>query len=593
MGWPYRFLPNLTEEQKDIRRILLDTYAFRAQLSVLVPLLLLQLYFLVSWIVRRQFRGGKDDVPSSPRGKESRGSSARWLRDVENAMARARWWGGEEVEGLGLRIGGRKGEVLGASVWMGWLLVLCIVQTGDDYFHLTKRFGIIAASQLPLQYLLALKTPYSPLQYITRSSHETLNSLHQLLGRITTILLYLHAIFYLGAWITIGNLASKIQEWYVLAGIFGIGAFTAVGTTALSPVRQWSYRIFYVTHVTLATALLPVLFFHVSHIRIYLYETSVVYAVNIILRSLASTTAPASMRVLPGTNLLEIDVPQPQGVAVRQMWAPGQHAYVSLPGHPMLRTFRSNPFTVASIPAVDGNLRFVARILDGNTAKLAKAADESKRQREITVEGPYGVITHAEKLLAYDRILFVAGGVGATFIVPLYRQLLADLSPSKGSHRRQRVSFLWSVKSRAEINWALPAEAREREGFLERLTVFVTGCREAGNMAGTSGGVALGEPADDAYGETDEGIELEEQKNLLSSKADEDGKTAPDGLKILAGRPNISKILDQTFSRGHGSERVAVVVCGPSGLTRGVRDEVGRWVGRGRDIWFWAESFGY
>ena len=131
MGWPYRFLPNLTEEQKDQRRVLLDTYAFRAQISVLAPLLLVQIYFLLTWILRKRLRGYEDGTPSSPRGKELRGSSGKWLRDVESTFARVKWWGGEESKVFGVGMGGRKGEVLGAGVWMAWLLVLCFVQTGD------------------------------------------------------------------------------------------------------------------------------------------------------------------------------------------------------------------------------------------------------------------------------------------------------------------------------------------------------------------------------------------------------------------------------------------------------------------------------
>ncbi|KAK5105803.1 hypothetical protein LTR62_002145 [Meristemomyces frigidus] len=551
MNWPYHFL-DLTQEEKDRRRTLLDTYGSRAQLSVLAPLLALQIYFLVSWLsIRWRSRNGGigyggrvDSPPSSPRSKKLRSSS-----------------------------------LFGAS------------RTGGDYLHLTKRFGIVASSQLPLQYLLALKSPYSPLQYLTRRSHETLNSLHQLLGRITTLLLYSHAILYLNFYILSNLLTAKLQEGYVLAGIFGIVAFTAVGTAALTPVRRWSYKVFYITHVTLAIALLPVLWFHVSHIRIYLYETAAVYALNTALRFLASSTRAASMRVIPGTNLLEIEVPLTS--ASRQKWAPGQHAYISLAGHPLLRTFRSNPFTVASIPTSDGHLRFMARILDGNTAKLAtQAGHDSKREHLITVEGPYGVVTHAERLLRYDRVLFIAGGVGATFIVPLYRQLLADLSPSAGSRRRGMANFLWMVRSRAETAWALPAQKRERQGFVERLRVQVTGSKAVNEESlGASEGREGME--DTGYDHAEQGIELEEQKNLLADEGHEDTKSDMQGLKVFEGRPDLTKAIEQTLSSGHGSDKVAVVVCSPGSLSRAVRNEVGLWVGRGRDVWFWDESFGY
>lgn len=470
-----------------------------------------------------------------------------------------------------------------------------------DYLHLTKRFGTVASSQLPFQYLLAFKSPYSPLQILTRSSHETLNNLHQHLGRITTLLLYIHAAFYINFYVISNLLAAKIQEAYVICGIVGVVAFTAVGTTALSPIRKLSYRLFYIMHVTLATALLPVLYFHVSHIRIYLYETAMVYAISAVLRTINTQSLPGSIRLVPDTALIEITIPFPKASSRAQVssgWQPGQHAYVSLAGHPFLRTFKSNPFTVASIPAVDGNLRFIAKVLDGNTAKLARSANDrkvTKMSQTLSVEGPYGVATHADRLLGYDRILLIAGGVGATFIVPIYRQLLADLSPSKGSYRRQRVSFVWAARSKADVTWALPTEVKEREGFVERLEVYLTSSM-ASDVATPSGSFTIGVDDEDdkaGYGEPEDGIELEEQKTLLSGEADGTvAATASDELPIRAGRPNVTRLIDQTFSHG-GAERVAVVVCGPRSLGGAVRKEVGRFVSKGREVWFWEESFAF
>lgn len=457
--------------------------------------------------------------------------------------------------------------------------------------HITKRFGTIASSQLPFQYLLALKSPYSPLQILTRSSHETLNSLHQHLGYIVTALFYLHGVLYINYFMLNDLLAVKLLQPYIVCGIVGIVAFTAVGTTALSPVRKWSYRVFYITHVTLATALLPVLFFHVSHIRIYLYETAVIYALNALLRVFNTETLSGTVKLLPNSSLVEINIPLPKAALGKQRskWQPGQHAYVSLASHPFLRTFRSNPLTLASIPATDGSFRFVARVLDGNTAKLAQhaIARESSTQT-MSVEGPYGVATHADKLLEYDRVLLVAGGIGATFLVPLYRQLLTDLSPSKGSYRRQRVSFSWVARSKSDVTWALPSDPKEREGFVERLDVHLTGSSTDSSAVNPSSGAGtMSQESTTAYGEPEDGLELEEHKELLSKEQDEDGGA---DFIPLSGRPSIAEVVGRAFAHG-STEKVAVVVCGPRSLNQASRREVGRYIARGRNVWFWEERF--
>ncbi|RMZ00081.1 hypothetical protein D0860_08118 [Hortaea werneckii] len=579
------YFQDLTSEQKTQRRDLLDWYGLLAQTSVLIPLLALQLYFFVIWMKKRWENANELETPSSPyakaQGEDANKNTLSFTRRVESAFSRFVWWSGDSVDVWGYHLGA-KGDVSIAACWACWLLFLCFPQTGEDYMHVAKRFGAIGASQLPLQYLLALKSPYSPFQLLTRSSHETLNALHQHLGYIITGLFYAHVGLYLNFFIVKNLLAAKLQAGYILAGVFSIVAFTAVGTTALAPVRKWSYRVFYSVHVTLATLLLPVLFLHVSHIRIYIYETAVVYAAQALLRYLNTATHPGTLRLIPNTQLLEIVIHPPKGTLSK--WSPGQHAYISLASHPFLRPFKSNPFTIASLPSLDGEIRIIAKILDGNTAKLAQnaTADDQKAHHptppqhlSLSLEGPYGLATHSDSLLQSDRILLVAGGVGATFVVPLYRQLLADLSPSPGSYRRGKVGFVWVVRDKGEVAWAIPQEAREREAFGERLGVFVTG-RGAGRE------------------DDDEGVELQERETLLAAGGGEDDKVAGLGFGFDAqvGRPDFREIVDRTFAHGSG-EKVAIVVCGPAGLNDGLRREVGRHVRQGREVWYWAEKFAF
>jgi ferredoxin-NADP reductase len=404
----------------------------------------------------------------------------------------------------------------------------------------------------------------------------------------------LHAILYLNFYVQSNLLGSKLKEFYVICGLISVIAFVVIGTTALAPIRRWSYRVFYVVHVALATALIPVLFFHVHHIRIYLYETGAIYVLNAFVRWLSTTDLSASIRLVPNTSLVEIKIPVDSSGASRRLIQdirPGQHAYVSLSGNSLLHAFRSNPFTVASVPSSDGHVKFVARALKGNTKILLLNAekDTANAKLNITLEGSYGINTHEDKLMQYDRVLFIAGGVGATFIVPLYRQLLADLSPGKGSYRRQKISFVWIARSKSEVTWAVPNDQREREGFAERLKICLTGISVEGNENTMEYDDNL---ENIAVGENDDAIELEEQKQLLSDIAQSDSNGAADlnDLPIYTGRPDLRRLVHQTLSHG-SNERVAIVVCGPKRLSRDLRREIAPWIKRGREVWFHDESF--
>lgn len=199
-----------------------------------------------------------------------------------------------------------------------------------DYFHLAKRLGAVGASQLPFHYLLTLKSPYSPLQFATGRSYESLLTAHQSLGRIITALFYAHVALFLNFYIRSNLLATKLKQVYILCGVFGTVAFSAIAATAaFQPVRHWNYRLFYLVHVGFATLLLPVLYFHVDHIRPFLYETSAVYAIHAALRFASTKSHPGVIQRIEGTDLVEVRVAVSKGATT---WQPGQHAYLSLAG---------------------------------------------------------------------------------------------------------------------------------------------------------------------------------------------------------------------------------------------------------------------
>ena len=164
-------------------------------------------------------------------------------------------------------------------------------------------------------------------------------------------------------------------------------------------------------------------------------------------------------------------------------------------------------------------------------------------------------------------MLLVAGGVGATFTLPIYRDLL---SKSKESI----VKFVWSVKSEADAQWGVEALKEQCDGnltqsfelYISRKTTISSSRRR----------------------KDDESIELQEREGLLGEETNSSEEN------VRKGRPDIPAIVEEIFalSRG-GEEKIAVLVCGPKGLGASVRREVGRWVARGRDVFWHAEEFGW
>ncbi|QDS73686.1 hypothetical protein FKW77_002988 [Venturia effusa] len=573
----YVLLKQLDPEELQARRDALDLNATIAQASIGVVLAVIQIYLLITWASSKAGKRESRWVPSSPYVKHEFQLEKKSLGGgLRSFGRRVKWYMDEPV----LEGWGSTGAWFAGSIWMAWLLALCVRNTGDDYMHVAKRFGIVGASQLPLHYLLAIKSPWSPIALLTRRSHEQLNIYHQILGRIIQTLFTLHAIFYLNFFWQFGWLAKRVKDNDVILGLSGITIITLIGSTALQPLRRFSYRIFYVVHVVGATILLPVLYYHVRHIRVYMLESAAVYVLHIVLRWISSKSYPGTLSIVPGTNLVQVSIPAPT-----KKWKAGQHVYLTtaIPVTGGTVGTIKNPFTIASLPKADGNLTLIARTLNGPTKTLASKARTGTNTR-LQIEGPYG--TRLPSFAHFDRILLIAGGVGATFIIPIYRSVITSRLNAPNNTNLSDIRLVWSVRSISETAWALPIpETSGKEGNARDLgaeqDLYITG--SASEDAGMGAG----------YKEVDQGesIEMMGERDGLVGGGEQGLRLEETGVQIKHRRPDLRDLVDETF--GHGqSGRVAVLVCGPPGMGAQVRREVGRWVQKGKNVFFHSEEFG-
>lgn len=449
-----------------------------------------------------------------------------------------------------------------------------------------------------------MRSPYSPLQLLTRLSHEQLKASHQILGRIVFILFSLHAILYLNFFIQNNLLAQRIQKKDVIFGIVSIVLFTTITTTALSQIRRWNYRVFYISHVTIANVLVVPLYLHVHHIRPYVWEVVIVNVLHIIFRFAALKTYMGTMTLLPGTNLLQIRIPL-KSFSSTLSWCPGQHIYLSLPtGKPYSASFtdqfnlrnKTNPFSVASIPVKDKELLLVAKIYTGNTKKMSELARFLAKEGgeaasiPLALEGPYGASSYVPDLSTYDKVLLVAGGVGATFILPIYRSIV-EFHDSNHPGQPQ-VRFIWAVQELAETQWAFPSPDSYETGD-EDAEPDVINDGDGNGIALTTSAVievfaTRGTTTTLPIGGDGEEMELAENDQLLSME--EEMRKPRKGMVLKTGRPKIAAIVDEVFNKG---TRVAVVTCGPKRLTRKLNESVEQWVKQGVEVYWHEETFGW
>lgn len=459
------------------------------------------------------------------------------------------------------------------------------------------------------------------MQWLTRLSHEQIKASHQILGRITFLLFLMHTALYLNFFVLSGFLAKRIKDWDVIWGLVSIILFTTISTTALGFIRRKNYRVFYISHIAIANFIVVPLYLHVSHIRIYVYEILAVEALHVISRAVCLKMYQGTLRLLPGTNLVQVRIPLPAESAALT-WKPGQHVYLSRPHirgkaptwyDQWLMTNKTNPFTVASLPSKDKELLLIARTLNGNTKYLGELARSLSQGGSnvpmlptaggdipilpFSLEGPYGASNRLPDLSDFDKILLVAGGVGATFIMPIYRSIIDLHDPTPAG---TQIRCIWAVQKLAETQWAFPASsapndeheddaaADANEGGLlqgpQNVEVYVT--RPSGpNLQVDASAAGVFAIDDDEDGE---GIEMQENEQLLSME--EQMEKPRKGMLVRSGRPDLSNVVDEVFSKGM---KTAVICCGPKRLTDDLKRSVEIWVKKGHDVFWYDETFGW
>lgn len=392
-----------------------------------------------------------------------------------------------------------------------------------------------------------------------------------------------------------GILQRRLTATVVVLGVVAFIGMTLLNTTAYQIIRGYSYRLFFIIHLMVAMIVPPLIIFHAKSARIFMAEAFLVFIADLVSRKIGTVTSQATLESIPGTDLIKISAPVPFSKIHRFVEHPGSHIYLNIPAaarpssNPasssfLLFEFLYNPFTVANVDEEGSELTLVARHRSGlMTTTLAKLAairkpggrgenqaayDESKIP--LSIEGPYGVAKHFPQLTNgdYDRILLVAGGVGATFTVPLYRALVRD-SPNV------KVEMVWAVRGAGDATWALTEGEAKSLMNDENVHIFLTG-----NILEAGDGLADSGPGDG--GAAGGGVEL--------SALHRDRRRGRYTSEHNRRRPNLQKIVDDCFRHG-AEERIAVLVCGPTPMTRELRSHVETWVMKGRRVWWHSENF--
>ncbi|KAL8939355.1 MAG: hypothetical protein Q9211_002785 [Gyalolechia sp. 1 TL-2023] len=370
------------------------------------------------------------------------------------------------------------------------VVVLCFYKLNPrdqwQWEDIGYRTGFVASAQLPLIVLLSGKR--NIIGWLTGTSYERLNWLHRWVSRILFLTVTIHMAFWFVNWARYDYIKVKLTTdqitqrgfaaWCILLWIF---------LSSLLPFRRWNYEFFVVQHIVTFVGFLAAVYLHLpKEVKVWVWLPIGFYVFDRVLRALATLllNIPLLNRRTRGSGIMcsrATFQPLSQGttrITVKNPamhWRPGQHVFLTCHA---LAPLQAHPFTIASIPE-DGKLEFLVKSKSGGTKRFFRQAEKSQslpiaagesyrlHTRSVIVEGPYGRI---RPLRQFDSVFLIAGSSGATFTVPLMRDIVSCWV--KNAHHRidsvnhpafvfqgaatRYIRFIWAIRSREQYDWFKP-----------------------------------------------------------------------------------------------------------------------------------------
>lgn len=374
------------------------------------------------------------------------------------------------------------GSILLVSANLVILLVLCFygLDPNDQWQreYVGYRTGFITMCQLPLLFLLAGRQNIVGL--LTGFGYERLNWLHRWAARCLLLTTTLHMGYWFADWAPYGYIRVKVTTDSITKhGLIAWCVLVWIVVSSMTPIRGWNYEFFVVQHLLSFVAFITMVYLHTpaeDHVWIwisvglFLFDR-LVRLLSVLHNSLAifhpgnragnvwacqATFTPLSH----DTTRITIKDPPLK-------WRAGQHVFITCPS---IVPLQSHPFTVASLPR-DGKMELIVQSKKGGTRRFLKHARQHSTAlpissvdvsmgsgKSVAIEGPYG---RMRPLSQFDSVIFLAGSTGATFTVPLMREIISLWIESRqnrkplGSLRpaTRRIKFVWVVKSQGQLSW--------------------------------------------------------------------------------------------------------------------------------------------
>ncbi|RDW72580.1 ferric reductase family protein [Aspergillus mulundensis] len=504
------------------------------------------------------------------------------------------------------------------------VLILCFYKLDTEnqwaWEDVGYRTGFVTIAQLPLLFLLSGRR--NIIGILSGTDYARLNWYHRWIARTFWLCATLHMGFWFRSWGRYNYITYQLKnEYYAKRGFAAWCILTFIVVSSARPLRRLGYEFFVLQHLVMFVGFIVAVWMHVKEedkvwvwisVGLLIFDRVLRYVwgayVNLGVFHPASRALwkhQASFTSLPG-DVTRVTIRDP---GLR--WAQGQHMFLTC--HAIV-PLQSHPFTISSIPE-DKQIEFLIRSQKGGTRRFYKYAEnntvlgtDTGKSCTVLLEGPYGVL---RPLYQFDTVVLIAGGMGATFTMPLLRDLVRrwkndsgskDLSLQRvqsaqlGKAVVRRVRFVWVVRSRKHLAWfetqllTVLADVNVlRRASADTLTdikvsIHVTDDMELA-ILGHGSSTSDTEPAStnslEKSAVTDEDTlaiqPLPSANNASPLEHQQQHQSSPQPARLPAltpqhGRPQVHPLIRTALEEATGES--AVVVCGPPSLADDTRRSV-------------------
>ncbi|EJD53556.1 hypothetical protein AURDEDRAFT_156793 [Auricularia subglabra TFB-10046 SS5] len=423
------------------------------------------------------------------------------------------------------------------------------------------RAAHVGGAQINL--IVALAGKNNIVSFLTGISHEKLNVLHRACARTIVLLFWIHA---MGRYSQGLQMFGGLETTWMKAGVMALTALTLTFFLSLRPVRNAAYEFFLITHIICIILFIAGGMIHRPETMDYFWPGFLVWGLDRALRvgriffyNLRWWRKDSDKLVtghvqLIADNTVRLTIRRPM------RWKAGQHAYVVMPSVSSF-PFEAHPFSIASISdPIDGgipeskenDLVFLIRGMSGFTKRLREHANiKGHGSVACLVDGPYG---YPPDLTIFTTSIFVAGGTGITYTLPLLLDAIRNAKAGKSTVRR--IVFIWAIRNSSDIKWISSALADALSVVPPHLEIepriYVTRASANGTLQ------SLSYSEEDLSVSSDDGEKKKGAETLLNI------------LRAEVGRPDVPALLRAEIEAAQGG-RVSVDVAGPGGLAKSVR----------------------